>query len=203
MILGSTVQYAFRAVLYIAEHGAHEPVRVDAIAADLRVPRNYLSKTLHALARAGILKSGRGPRGGFQLARPPRAISFADIAAPFDDLGERRCLLGRATCGSKNPCSAHARWETVSSSMRDFFRGTTVADLLGEIAEMPSTAPRHDIPPGEVREATRGPAAGTARAKAATNTAANTAANRTAKRTANRTAKQGTTLHSTTRKRSG
>ncbi len=161
MILGSTTQYAFRAVLYVAAHSDRTPVRVDEIAEELRVPRNYLSKTLHVLAREGILRSGRGPKGGFQLARPPHEITFAQIAAPFDDVIERRCLLGRAQCGWKNPCSAHPRWEAIAISIRDFFSGTTVADLLGEIAEQPGMAPRHDIAKGEVREPSRGPAPGT------------------------------------------
>ncbi|MBK8056448.1 MAG: Rrf2 family transcriptional regulator [Gemmatimonadetes bacterium] len=109
MPLSSTAQYALRAVLHVAEHGTNEPVPADAIAADLRVPRNYLSKTLHILAQAGVLRSGRGPRGGFRLARAAR-ITLGDIAAPFGEVSERKCLLGRATCGWKNPCSAHPRW---------------------------------------------------------------------------------------------
>lgn len=146
MWISGTTQYAIRAVLYVAEHGADEPVRVDAIAGALGLPRNYLSKTLHALSRAGVLRSGRGPRGGFQLAHDPAVLSLADVAAPFDDLAARQCLLGRAACGWKNPCSAHPRWEEVSSSLQSFFQETTIGHLLGEIAGRPAMAPRHDRP---------------------------------------------------------
>lgn len=142
--ISGTTQYALRAVLFVAEHGTDEPVRVDAIAAALNVPRNYLSKTLHSLARAGVLRSGRGPRGGFQLAAPAGEISLARVAAPFDNLGARNCLLGRTACGWKNPCSVHPRWEAVSNSLQAFFRDTTIADLLGEIADRPSMAPKND-----------------------------------------------------------
>lgn len=153
--ISGTTQYALRAVLYVAEHGATEPVRVDAIARALNVPRNYLSKTLHALARAGVLRSGRGPRGGFQLAQPPSALRIADVAAPFGDLAVRECLLGRPACGWKNPCSAHSRWEEASRALQSFFRETSVADLLGEIESRPATAPAHDLPRPRV---TRAPA---------------------------------------------
>jgi DNA-binding IscR family transcriptional regulator len=91
------------------------------------------------------VRSGRGPRGGFQLAGPPGEISLARVAAPFDDLGARNCLLGRATCGWKNPCSVHPRWEAVSNSLQSFFRDTTIADLLGDIARRPSMAPSNDL----------------------------------------------------------
>lgn len=168
MPLSSTTQYALRAVLYVAEHGTNDPVPVDAIAADLRVPRNYLSKTLHALAQAGVLTSGRGPRGGFRLARSARDLTLGDVAAPFDDVEERKCILGRATCGWKNPCSAHPRWEAISKAQQEFFRRTTIADLLGEIAGQPAMAPAHDIAPHEQRTPTRGPTAGARSAKGAT-----------------------------------
>jgi len=160
MPLSSTTQYALRAVLYVAEHGTNDPVPVDAIAADLRVPRNYLSKTLHALAQAGVLTSGRGPRGGFRLARAARDLTLGDIAAPFDDVEERKCILGRASCGWKNPCSAHPRWEAISKAQQEFFRKTTIADLLGEIAGQPAMAPAHDIASHEQRVPSRGPTAG-------------------------------------------
>ncbi|MCC6928743.1 MAG: RrF2 family transcriptional regulator [Gemmatimonadaceae bacterium] len=160
MPLSSTTQYALRAVLYVAEHGTNYPVPVDAIAADLRVPRNYLSKTLHALARAGVLTSGRGPRGGFRLARAARDLTLGDVAAPFDDVEESKCILGRTSCGWKNPCSAHPRWEAISHAQREFFRRTTIADLLGEIAEQPAMAPRHDLALHEHRVPTRGPTPG-------------------------------------------
>lgn len=145
MWISGTTQYALRAVLFVAEHGADDPVRVGAIANALKVPRNYLSKTLHALARAGVLRSGRGPRGGFQLASGPEDISLARVAAPFGDLGSRTCLLGRASCGWKNPCSVHPHWEEVSNALQSFFRDTTIADLLGGVAERPAMAPAHDV----------------------------------------------------------
>jgi Rrf2 family iron-sulfur cluster assembly transcriptional regulator len=130
MWLNSTAQNALRAVLYIAEHGAAGPVRVDDIATSLHSPRNYLSKTLHALARAGVLRSARGPKGGFQLADPPDRLTLARVVSPFEPAGERRCLVGRANCGDAHPCLAHHRWSRVAAAVEDFFGQTTVHDLL-------------------------------------------------------------------------
>jgi Rrf2 family protein len=128
--INSTAQNALRAVLYIAEHGSGGPVRVDDIAAALRCPRNYLSKTLHALVRSGVLRSTRGPGGGFQLADDPDALTLARIVGVFEPAGERRCLLGRASCGDAHPCQVHHRWAAVAAAVMDFFGDTTVADLL-------------------------------------------------------------------------
>ncbi|RMH18750.1 MAG: Rrf2 family transcriptional regulator [Gemmatimonadetes bacterium] len=129
-MLSQTAVYALRAVLYLSERGAEEPVRVDDIARDLDVPRNYLSKILHALARDGVLASLRGPRGGFSLAVPAARLPLARVVEVFDDLGdERRCLLGRPVCSDHTPCAAHARWKSIATQVRAFFSETTVADL--------------------------------------------------------------------------
>ena len=133
MWISGTSQYAIRAVVYVATHGADAPVRVGPIATALDVPQNYLSKTLHMLARAGVLRSVRGPRGGFQLAVPPERLTLERVTAPFDAVGERHCLLGRAQCGDRYPCAAHARWVSLSDSLQAFFRNTTIADLLDDV----------------------------------------------------------------------
>jgi Rrf2 family protein len=130
MWLSSTAQHAIRAVLYVAEHAEERPVRVDEIAAALGNPRNYLSKTLHALTRAGVLRSERGPKGGFQLSERPERLTVARVVAPFEPVGERRCLVGRPECGGVHPCAAHHRWSGVASAVENFFAQTTVADLL-------------------------------------------------------------------------
>lgn len=133
MWISGTSQYAIRAVVHVATHGADAPVRVGPMAASLDVPRNYLSKTLHLLTRAGVLRSVRGPRGGFQLAIPAERLTLARVTDSFDDAGERHCLLGRPQCGDRVACPAHARWGEVSDALRDFFRKTTIKDLMNDV----------------------------------------------------------------------
>jgi Rrf2 family protein len=143
MWLSSTSQHAIRAVLHIAGNDEDRPVRVDEIAAALRCPRNYLSKTLHALTRAGVLQSERGPKGGFRLSEPPDRLALERIVAPFEPVGERRCLVGRPECGGAHPCAAHHRWAGVAAAVEEFFAGTTVADLLaGNHAQLTRPARR-------------------------------------------------------------
>ena len=128
MMLSQTSEYALRAVLHIAAHA--RPLRVAEIAAAVDVPQNYLSKTLHQLARAGVLVSARGPSGGFRLAADPSTLTLRQVISPFADPHTRRCLLGRGVCGEVPDCAVHERWVPVASRVRDFFATTTVADLL-------------------------------------------------------------------------
>jgi Rrf2 family protein len=134
-MLSQTAEYALRAVLYLAERADDGTVRVGEMAQALRIPRNYLSKILHRLARAGVLTSTRGKTGGFQLAVAAERLRLSEIVAPFDRVDERRrCLLGRPQCSDRTACAAHSRWKDVADAVATFFRETTVAELLSEAA---------------------------------------------------------------------
>lgn len=137
--LNSTSQNALRAVLYIAEQGDVGLVPVDDIATSLGIPRNYLSKTMHALTRAGVLRSVRGRNGGFQLVDAPEDLVLSRIVAPFQPALERRCLMGRAVCGDANPCQVHDRWSRVANDVQAFFNQTTVAQTLKKDPAVPKS----------------------------------------------------------------
>jgi Rrf2 family protein len=127
--LPQTAEYALRAVAFIAEAPDGEPRRVAEIARATRVPRNYLSKTLHQLAQAGVLHSTRGPAGGFQLAAAAERLTLAEVIGPFMPVDGRACVLGRSRCSDSAPCAAHHRWKPVGVMLVAFFGATTVADL--------------------------------------------------------------------------
>lgn len=134
-MLSSTAEYALKAVLHLAEHGEGRHVRVGEIADAVGVPRNYLSKILHELARDGTLSSSRGKHGGFRLAVPPARLSLLLVVGRFDRISERRsCLLGNPQCSDRHACALHWRWKSLSEQLTAFFRETTVADLLSGVA---------------------------------------------------------------------
>ncbi|HXG43573.1 MAG TPA: Rrf2 family transcriptional regulator [Gemmatimonadales bacterium] len=129
-MLSQTAEYALRAVLTIAAAGEDHPIGAARLAAELGIPQNYLSKTLHLLCRAGVLDSTRGKFGGFRLARPATAITLLEVVRPFDEISSgRACLLGLPVCSDQTPCAAHRKWKQVSERVAAFFRETTVADL--------------------------------------------------------------------------
>ncbi len=131
MLPSQTSTYALRAVLYLVREGSHRPLRVGEIAEAVDIPRNYLSKILHQLARAGVLTSSRGPKGGFELARPAAEVSLAHVIEPLEPVSaERPCLLGNTACSDESPCAAHHRWKHVADQMQAFFHDTTIAELL-------------------------------------------------------------------------
>src|SRR3954468_10098988 len=84
MRVSAKADYAIRAV---AELGAAEgagQLRADKIAEAQDIPIKFLETILLELKHAGIVKSQRGPEGGYALARPPQDISLADVIRAVD-----------------------------------------------------------------------------------------------------------------------
>jgi Rrf2 family iron-sulfur cluster assembly transcriptional regulator len=110
MIFSRPCEYAIRAMTHLAD--APEGVaRAQEIAAAEDIPLPILSKVLQDLARDGLLKSRRGPGGGFRLARPPAHISLRDVVAAIDGTEDfYRCAAGLAGCTEEAPCPLHDMW---------------------------------------------------------------------------------------------
>ena len=137
-MLSQTAEHALRAVLYLARQDEGKPIPAEQVADALGAPRNYLSKTLNALAKHGILASTAGRKGGFSLAVAPAALSVARVLEAFDTPGKRAvCLLGDQPCSPQSPCQAHARWSDVFLASRAPLEGSMIADLLGEASPPP------------------------------------------------------------------
>ena len=136
-MLSRTSEHAIRAVLFLATRRGEGPVPVpvDVIAEALDAPRNYLSKTLYELAKAGLVDSVRGVRGGFTLAVVPERLTVARVAAIFDEpRASGMCLLGGRPCDDRTPCAAHDRWSAIVDAARAPLATTTIADLLARPA---------------------------------------------------------------------
>lgn len=119
-----------RAVAFIATTFGGAPVRVKDVARATDIPANYLSKTLNHLARVGLLRSTRGPLGGFTLAIPPEKISLGSIAEIFSGDDRHQCILGGGRCGERPQCSVHKRWLPVATQVREFLDNTTIAQIV-------------------------------------------------------------------------
>lgn len=131
-MISQTMRYAIRAILLIAERDETRPLTVRVIAEELGIPQNYLSKTLHRLVGVNVLRSVRGPGGGFRLSRPASEITLGQLSAAIesgDGQSARRCLLGNPVCSDELACAAHKRWCTIADTIEVFFNETTLADL--------------------------------------------------------------------------
>jgi len=83
-MLSQRSRYALRAMMVLATNAVQGPMRTGEIARTTKVSPKFLEAILLELRKAGLLISQRGCKGGFQLARPAKQISFADIVRVTD-----------------------------------------------------------------------------------------------------------------------
>jgi Rrf2 family protein len=113
------------------------------------VPAAYLAKHLQALARADVLETVKGPRGGYRLARPPAEITVLEIVEAVD--GEEpafRCTeirrRGPTAMPARDypkPCGVARAFQRADEAWRDELRNTTIADMfIGVMNEAPRPA---------------------------------------------------------------
>lgn len=79
MRISRSTGYALLAVGYIVKHKDKKIILSQSIAKEYDIPLEYLLKILQQLVRANVLRSKRGPRGGFSLAKQPKKISMLEI----------------------------------------------------------------------------------------------------------------------------
>lgn len=78
-MLTQKTRYALRALLYLIEEGHGGAVQLQRIADTQKIPRKFLDLIMLDLKALGVVRSVRGPKGGYRLARHPGSISFGEI----------------------------------------------------------------------------------------------------------------------------
>lgn len=100
-MIAQKTRYALRSLLFLAEEQGGAPVQLARIAESQRVPPKYLELIMIDLKRAGLVKSVRGPKGGYRLARDSEKISFGEIVRSMEG------PIALVSCASTNfyaPC---------------------------------------------------------------------------------------------------
>ena len=133
MRLSARVDYALRAMSELA--AADAPRTVEQLSAAQRIPNKYLESILGELRRGGLLRSQRGPDGGYRLARLASEISIADVIRALD--GELANVRGSRPEHLEYVGSAAALQErliALRASERSILEGVTLAHVAaGEL----------------------------------------------------------------------
>jgi Rrf2 family transcriptional regulator, nitric oxide-sensitive transcriptional repressor len=133
-MISQTAEYALRAVVLLAhEHG--KPCTAQQLADRSNIPFMYLSKIMASLTRGGIVRSQRGPGGGFVLIRPANEITMIDVITVVEPLKHFcECPLAGGGCEQPGPelCPLHRRLQAVGDLLEQAFLETSIEDLLAE-----------------------------------------------------------------------
>lgn len=122
--------YAIRCVLYLAGKRGSVTM-VDEISRGKSIPKSFLAKILQKLGKAGIVRSYRGVKGGFELARSPDKISLLDlIEAIQGPVAMNACALDESVCSLSGSCSVHPVWIEVRREVESLLRKKTLASFM-------------------------------------------------------------------------
>lgn len=121
--------YALRSLAAMPEDGTY--VLSKDLASKLNLPGPYLAKVLKALTREGVLKSLRGPRGGYQLARAAQLITVSEVVSILNHAETMSaCLTGCSACGCRDhACALRTAWGHAKDSLAQDLALITIRDL--------------------------------------------------------------------------
>ncbi len=130
MRLTTKGRYAVTAMLDLALNEGRGPIRLAAISERQHISLSYLEQLFSHLRRQDLVRSVRGPGGGYRLKKTADKISVADvISAVNEDTDATRCG-GKGDCQEGDICLTHHLWMDLSDRIRDFLSEISLADLV-------------------------------------------------------------------------
>ncbi len=121
--------YAIRCVYYLA--GKKNGVTmVDEISKEMNIPKSFLAKILQKLGKVTLVKSYRGVKGGFILARAPQEISLLDVIEAIQGpVAMNICALDKTLCERSSGCAIHPVWVEIRKQVEQALRKKNFASL--------------------------------------------------------------------------
>ncbi len=138
MRLTTKGRYGVRAVLNLAASYQNRPVSIKKISQEEGISPEFLEQIFFKLKKSGLIRSLRGPGGGFVLNKKASEISIKDI---LDAVGESTfpvpCTDKKATerCEREDNCSISQVWQRFSDLIEDFLANLTLQDILNETGQ--------------------------------------------------------------------
>lgn len=128
--ISEAASLAVHATVFLASNGSSTHSNKD-IAEALQVSSAHLCKVLRSLSRAGILKSTRGPFGGFVLERDPADVTLLEVYESVEGpLAGKTCLMSKPLCEGDR-CIFGGFLKTMTLGMKEYLARTTLSDVKG------------------------------------------------------------------------
>ncbi len=140
MRLSTRSRYGVRALFDIAYYSEGRPTQIKEISSRQGITPRYLEQIFQKLKRAGIVKSIRGPRGGYYLSRKPEEIVLSEIIQAMDESIHpvfcARTEKGRKKCRREPKCVARVIWKEAGGRLFDYFHSVSLAGMCKMAREM-------------------------------------------------------------------
>ena len=130
MRLTTKGRFAVTAMLDLAMSEADKPITLAGISERQSISLSYLEQLFSRLRRSGLVKSVRGPGGGYRIAKPLTEISVSEIISAVDELIDATQCGGQENCRDEGRCMTHDLWSSLNVKILDYLSGVSLADLV-------------------------------------------------------------------------
>jgi len=136
MKLSTRTRYGIRAILELAEGHGQRPLQLKIIAQHQDISVKYLEQIIAMLKSGGFVKSIRGAKGGYILAKAPNQIKLSDV---FDCLegpvSTVECVENQDFCARAVDCIARQLWVQMNKAIRSVLQSITLQDLVDKVKD--------------------------------------------------------------------
>jgi Rrf2 family protein len=118
-------------MLDMAQHFDAGPVQIGDIAGRQDISVKYLEQLVIPLKKAGYVKSLRGPKGGYMLAKPPEEISVGEIVTVLEGgINLTECVDNPDVCDKYNGCLTRGLWEEATRAISEKLDAVTLSEMI-------------------------------------------------------------------------
>lgn len=132
MQLTTKARYAVTAMLDLASNHSDKPITLEIISERQNISLSYLEQLFAKLRKATLVKSIRGPGGGYLLNTAATDISLANIIEAVDENIDLRRCKGLKTCNNGKICTSHHLWCEVSKQLRTFLDAKSLQQVIDD-----------------------------------------------------------------------
>jgi Rrf2 family transcriptional regulator, iron-sulfur cluster assembly transcription factor len=130
MRLTTKGRFAVTAMLDLALNEVDRPVTLAGISERQEISLSYLEQLFSRLRRNGLVKSVRGPGGGYRIAKALDTISVSDIITAVDEQIDATQCGGNENCHDEHRCMTHDLWASLNVKILEYLSGVSLADLV-------------------------------------------------------------------------
>ncbi len=136
MLLSTRGEYGVRCILDLALHYGEGPISSRDIAKREGISRNYIEQLFVRLRRAKLIRSVRGPKGGYLLTSQPRSIKVGDIVRALEGpIAAAYCVQpqnSKDLCERISTCVPYILWKRLTNKINEVLDSATLEDLCRE-----------------------------------------------------------------------
>ena len=150
--LSTKGQYGVRAMFEIARGYPERPVSIREISKRQEVSVSYLEQILGTLRKAGLIKSVRGPGGGYLLTKSPALVSVGSVLKELEGpVAITNCMDPEEGCHRVERCVTHMLWRGLGEKIEAFLATISLDDLMKDEHALMGAAEQEVVFPGPVK----------------------------------------------------